>query len=229
MPSVAAIFAASLLGSVHCAAMCGGFVCFYSGSAPRDASLVRAHGLYHAGRLVSYVTLGALAGALGAGVARAGELAGVGHAAGIVAGVLMVGWAAATLATQRGVRLRLPSVPAAWPRFVGGLLQRTREQTLGMRALITGLATTLIPCGWLYVYVAMAGGTGSVPAGMLVMAVFWLGTVPALLAVGMGAQRAFGPLRARLPMASAVLVLVIGMLAMSGRLAMSAGAMLHGH
>ncbi|CAN5138100.1 sulfite exporter TauE/SafE family protein [soil metagenome] len=229
IPSVAAILAASLLGSVHCAAMCGGFVCFYTGSAPRDASLVRAHILYHAGRLVSYVMLGALAGLLGAGVARAGVLAGIGHAASLVAGLLMVAWAATTIAAQGGVRLRLPSVPQAWPALVGGVLQRLRGQPLAVRAAVTGIATTLIPCGWLYVYVAVAGGTGQVLAGMLVMAVFWVGTVPALAAVGVGAQRTLGPLRARLPLASAVIVLVIGMLAISGRLASTGAAMVHGH
>lgn len=90
---------------------------------------------------------------------------------------------------------------------------------MAIRAWLTGLVTTLLPCGWLYVFVATAGGAGSVRGGMLVMAAFWLGTVPALVAVGLGAQRLFAPLRVRLPMLSPAIVLVMGLLTISGRFA----------
>jgi sulfite exporter TauE/SafE len=236
--STLGILTASMLGSVHCAAMCGGFVCFYTGTAPGRASggatgaaspsLVRAHALYNVGRLVSYVLLGAIAGSLGAGVSRIGALAGVGHAATIVAGVLMISWAVSTIAAQRGVhlgaRLGAPTVPVAWQRLLGRLLQSLRDQPVGARALITGLATTLLPCGWLYVFVAAAGGTGRALDGMFVMALFWLGNVPALVAVGVGAQRVFGPFRRRLPTLGALTVLLMGVLAASGRLSMSASS-----
>ena len=75
-----AILTASLLGSVHCAAMCGGFVCMYSSGVGRDAATLRSHALYNVGRLVSYVLLGALAGALGVGLTHAGNAAGVANA-----------------------------------------------------------------------------------------------------------------------------------------------------
>jgi len=223
------ILAASLVGSAHCAAMCGGFVCFYAGSAVpvRDAAMLRAHTLYNGGRLVSYLLLGALAGAIGAGVTRLGALAGIAQAAAVVAGVLMIGWALSTIAAQRGIAVRGPTLAAPLQRLLGAILKRLREQPIGVRAAVMGLATTLIPCGWLYVFVAAAGGTGSVASAMLVMAVFWLGTVPAMAAVGLGAQRMLGPLRLRLPTLSAVTVLVIGILAIAGRLATS--GVVHGH
>jgi sulfite exporter TauE/SafE len=103
---------------------------------------------------------------------------------------------------------------------MGRVLHAVREQPLAPRAWLTGLLTTMLPCGWLYVFVATAGGSGSIRTGVLTMAVFWLGTVPALLAVGLGAQRLFGPLRQRLPMLSAALVLVMGLLSISGRFSM---------
>jgi sulfite exporter TauE/SafE len=83
---------------------------------------------------------------------------------------------------------------------------------------LTGLFTTLLPCGWLYVFVAAAGGTGSVQTAMATMAIFWLGTLPALLAVGVGAQRLLAPFRRRLPALSATVVLIMGLLSMSGHL-----------
>ena len=227
--SAAAILAASLLGSVHCAAMCGGFVCFYTGSATPTASLVRAHALYNVGRLASYLLLGALAGAIGLGVTQLGALGGVAHAATIVAGALMIGWAVSTVAAQRGIHIGVPATPVFWQRMLGGVLHRIREQPLGVRAALTGLATTLLPCGWLYVFVAAAGSTGRVADGMMLMAIFWLGTVPALVAIGVGAQRVFGPLRQKLPALGALTVFIMGVLALSGRLVMTSGAMPHGH
>ncbi len=228
--TVLGVLGASLIGSAHCAAMCGGFVCFYTGSATpaRDAPMIRAHALYNVGRLVSYLVLGAAAGAVGAGVTQLGALAGIAQAAAIVAGLLMIGWAVSTLAAQHGLRLGGPKLPASWERMLGGALHHLREQPVGVRAATMGLLTTLLPCGWLYVFVAAAGGTGNVRDAMLVMTAFWLGTVPALAAVGLGAQRALGPLRLRLPTLSAVTVLAIGVLTVAGRLIMVAGAS-HGH
>ena len=60
---VGAVLVASLLGSPHCAGMCGGFVCFYStqGGGARWYS----HLAYNGGRLLSYLGLGLAAGLVG--------------------------------------------------------------------------------------------------------------------------------------------------------------------
>lgn len=221
------VLAASLVGSVHCAGMCGGFVCFYTGSEPASAGgtgrgtaprLLHAHALYNVGRLLSYLTLGAIAGAIGARVSELGVLAGVQQGAAIVAGALMVGWALSTLAAQRGVSWGAVRAPLAWQRALGRVLHAVREQPVARRALLTGFFTTLLPCGWLYVFVATAGGSGSVWSAMFLMAVFWLGTVPALVAVGVGAQTILAPFRHRLPLVSATVVLVMGLWSMAGHL-----------
>ncbi len=224
IPAALGILVASLIGSVHCAAMCGGFVCFYAGAGPSGSNdgpvALRAHAMYNVGRLASYLLLGAIAGALGAGVSMVGRMAGVAHAATVIAGALMIGWAISTIAAQRGVSIGAVHAPEAWQRALGKALHAVREQPMSVRAGLTGLLTTMLPCGWLYVFVATAGSTGTVRGGLTVMGIFWLGTVPALLAVGLGAQRVFGPLRKRLPSLSAVAVLVMGVLAMSGHLSM---------
>jgi sulfite exporter TauE/SafE len=215
------VLGASLLGSVHCAAMCGGFVCWYGGGegGHQGGARLHDHALYNGGRLAAYLLLGAVAGALGGAVTAAGEQAGVQQGAVLLAGTLIVGWAVAALAARRGVSLAQLPVPAGWQRVLGRVLQQARLQPVGVRALLTGLLTTLLPCGWLYVFVATAGGTGSVAGGMALMAIFWLGTVPALLAVGMGAQRLLLPLRRRFPAAGPAVVLTLGVLALAGRLA----------
>src|SRR5687768_5782973 len=108
--SAAGILTASLLGSVHCAAMCGGFACFYAGttapgSPANGGTMLHAHAAYNAGRLVSYLLLGAIAGQAGAAISQIGALAGIARGATLVAGALMIGWAINTIASQRGVRL----------------------------------------------------------------------------------------------------------------------------
>ncbi|MFN7147839.1 MAG: sulfite exporter TauE/SafE family protein, partial [Myxococcota bacterium] len=69
---------AGLLGSPHCVGMCGPFVTATGRSAPA----------WHAGRLLTYVTLGALAGAVGSVPFLGGTTATV------VSGVLLVYFAA---------------------------------------------------------------------------------------------------------------------------------------
>lgn len=221
--TAAGVLVASLVGSVHCAGMCGGFVCFYTGSASgSEPAALRAHAMYNAGRLASYLLLGAVAGLLGVGVARAGMLVGISQGAAIVGGALMIAWAVSTIAAQRGIAIGSVQAPIAWQRMLGRVLQSVRNQPIAIRAGLTGLLTTLLPCGWLYVFVAAAGSTGSVPSAMATMAVFWLGTVPALLAVGMGAQRLLTPFRRQLPALSAAVVLIMGLLSISGRLTATA-------
>lgn len=211
------VLTASLIGSVHCVSMCGGFVCFYTGSGV-GSNNTAAHMLYNFGRLASYLLLGAIAGIVGSQVSDLGALAGIQQAAAVVAGSLMILWAVSILAAQRGISMRSFRAPQSWQRALGTVLHSARKQPASVRALITGLLTTILPCGWLYVFVAAAGGTGSVPAAMLMMFVFWLGTVPALVAVGYGAQKLFGKFQRQLPTVSAVMVLIMGLWSLSNHL-----------
>ncbi|MEP7382476.1 MAG: sulfite exporter TauE/SafE family protein, partial [Gemmatimonadota bacterium] len=205
------LLTASLLGSVHCAGMCGPFVCFYASGGERAASSA-SHLAYNLGRLVSYLTLGALAGLAGGGVERLGAVGGISRGAAILSGSLMVGWGLMTLLATRGVRLpRLDGLPPG-RNPLGALLARARGRPPVVRAAIIGLLTTLLPCGWLYAFVFAAAGTGHVAPAMATMALFWTGTLPVMLGVGYGAQRLTGALRARLPQITAVTVVVLGLL-----------------
>jgi uncharacterized protein len=214
---LAGIVLASLLGSIHCAGMCGPLTCLYSG--PRgEAARVGAHIAYNAGRLVSYVILGTVAGSIGARVDDLGRFAGVGHLAALVAGCLMIAWAAATIGATLGVHVPISLAPAWARRTLGSVLLSASRQSAEVRALLVGLLTTLLPCGWLYTFVVVAGSTGNAFAGATVMAVFWIGTAPMLLAVGVGAGRLLGPLARRLPVVGATFVLVLGLLTIAGKL-----------
>lgn len=216
---LAAVAGASLLGSLHCAGMCGGFVGCLAGSVTAgrgDAGArARLHAAYHLGRLMGYLTLGAAAGTLGAGLERTAWLAGVRGAAPILCGGAIVLFAIA--AGARALGLRAPSfAPRGASRAIGGVLARLRDRGPAIRGGALGLLTALLPCGWLWAFVATSAGTGTAAGGVATMAAFWLGTVPILAGLGLGADRLWRPLRARLPLASAALLLAVGIATAAG-------------
>ena len=217
MTALFGVLLASLAGSVHCAGMCGPFVCVYAGLGTSQVGKV-VHAAYHGGRLVSYLVLGAVAGALGAGADRLGGLVGVSRAAALLAGGLMVLWGTSTILTARGVVLPWRRAQRRLRAPLGAILLRLRAHPPMLRAGATGLLTTLLPCGWLYAFVAVAAGSGSSIAGATTMAVFWLGTVPALTALGAITQRLAGRYGHRLPVAMASVVVLLGVLTIAGRI-----------
>lgn len=198
--------------------MCGSFVCFYATGGRRARGGMASHLAYNGGRLLSYLLLGLLAGALGAGVDRLGTFVGLSRGAAILAGALMVGWGLRTLLAEGGIRLpRLDALPPG-RNPLGGLLARVRDRSPVVRAAATGLLTTLLPCGWLYAFVFTAAGTGDPRSAAVMMTLFWAGTLPMMLAVGYGAQRLTGAFRTRLPLVTAAAVVVMGVLSIAGRL-----------
>lgn len=230
---LATVLGASLLGSAHCAGMCGGFVAFYAGAGPRRSGLL-AHLAYNGGRLAAYAALGAGAGALGAALdTTGGVLLGIQRTAAIVSGVLITLWGVRSLLEGLGARVPRLGAPAGLRTLAAGGLRAVADAPPPVRALVVGLATGLLPCGWLYVFLATAAGTGSAPGGAVLMAVFWLGTLPAMVSLGLGLQALAGPLRRHLPVACAIAMIVVGLLAVGGRIgavAPGAGPAVHqGH
>jgi sulfite exporter TauE/SafE len=212
-PSVLAlagtVLASSLLGSAHCAGMCGGLALVAAG--PADAHATMRHAGYHAGRLVSYAAVGAVAGLVGQVVDDAGVFVGVQRTAAIAAGSLIAG--TGVIAIARAFGARIPS--AAVPRPLVSLAQRVHARTLRLppawRGVPLGLATPLLPCGWLYAFAAIAAASATPLLGALVMAAFWLGTVPALVVAASGARLAFARLGRAAPVAAGLAMIAVGL------------------
>ena len=210
------ILAASLLGSLHCASMCGPFAAFaLMRDKKRGPWLLQA--LYHGGRLLAYTTLGALAGAFGASLDFGASLLGIGRVAGVVTGSLLVALGARRILAILG--LRVPSFPgsAQVGRLVGRAQQIALRSEPAARSLGTGICSALLPCGWLYAFVAMAAGSGGAAAGVFLMLVFWVGTVPILAGIGGGARELLARTGRGLQIATAVLVMALGLVSIAGR------------
>ena len=220
MTTLAAVLVASLFGSLHCAGMCGPLAAFAVGGSQRRTSGMRVgvHLAYHGGRLTTYGLLGAIAGLVGAALDLGGTLVGLSRIAAVLAGTGMI---------AVGLIAVLRSMGGSWPQLpVPGGLQRwvLAGQRVALhwgplpRAAAIGLLTAFLPCGWLYAFVIIAGGTGSLAAGAAVMIAFWLGTVPVLASLGVGLETLTGVLGRRLPLVTALVLVVLGLLTLADRM-----------
>ena len=195
-----ALFLAGLTGgATHCAGMCGPFVLAQvaaragrvdDSAAPRRGgdALRRLGGAallpYHAGRLIGYSLLGAVAGGTAGLLAAATGWRPLLAAPLGLAAVLMLSQGMARLGVRPPLpKLRLPGLLAA------AVVERLRPLLVAptgwLGSLLLGVLLSGLPCGLLYGALVAAAAAGSALAGALAMAAFTLGTVPALVGVGL--------------------------------------------
>lgn len=213
-----AVFIASLLGSAHCAGMCGAFLAFaVAGDQQASPNKAALHAAYNGGRLITYMTLGAFAGFLGAALDLGGSMVGLQRTAAALAGTMMVFIGLIAILRVSGIHIRKLPIPGAMQRLALQGHRAAAAMPPFSRALATGLLTTLLPCGWLYAFVITAAGTGNPGWGAATMAVFWLGTLPMMIGLGIGLQMLTGRLRRHLPIATSLLIVIVGLWTISGR------------
>lgn len=219
---MATVFVASLVGSMHCVGMCGALVIFAVGT-PEESPTARTplHLLYHGGRGIGYVLIGAACGLAGSMLDLGGALVGLQRSAGLLAGGLMIAVGFMTLMRYTHWRLPHLSAPGFWQRWIVQAQRMAATLRPQPRAATIGLLTGLLPCGWLYLFAVTAAGTGHWYTGALVMLSFWAGTVPGLLMVGLGAQAFTRWMGARAPLLSSLAIIAIGIFTLTGRMQLS--------
>jgi sulfite exporter TauE/SafE len=223
-------FAAGLVGSVHCVGMCGGIVGAFSMAAPRRAFPVAVVAVnapamamdgavrvlaYNTGRIGSYMAAGALAGGL---------LGGVRQLAGAAPLQLAAYWAANLMLVALGLYLMnawhgLARLESAG-RLLWSRLQPLTRHLLPVdhpgKALALGALWGWLPCGMVYSMLMSAMLSGTASGGAAVMLAFGLGTLPALITMGL-----FGNLlqawtrRRGVRLAAGLLVLSFGLLGLA--------------
>ncbi len=217
------VFVASLLGSLHCVGMCGPFA-LLAGSPTRDTGVSRGRWsllipsiAYSCGRLTTYGVVGVVFGSLGMALNRGVGFASYQQTATYLAGSLMIVVGGVALARQMGSTIQLPNIAGPLQR----VLQRNFQKVIGQpplrRAFLIGAFSCLMPCGWLYTFAIVAAGTGSPGQGLIVMAVFWAGTVPIMTALMFGLNGLGNSIQRRVPAAMASLVIAIGLFTIAFR------------
>jgi hypothetical protein len=191
-----AAFIAGLLGGLHCAAMCGGWVSATaapaaSGIAPllRPRTLLLRQVSSHAGRLLTYVALGAGLGA-GGGAAFALAAEPAQRALYVVANVTLV--ALALSMTRRALRGSdlVERVGLRVFRGVAPAVIRISGRARLMGPVALGALWGLTPCALVYGLLPVALLSGSAADGGAIMLAFGLGTVPNVLAAQVVIARA---------------------------------------
>ncbi|HEY2386276.1 MAG TPA: sulfite exporter TauE/SafE family protein [Candidatus Binatia bacterium] len=209
MLTYVAIFLGGLAGSLHCVGMCGAFPLAIAGS--RHRPVVRQV-LYNLGRLQALVFIGALSGGAGAALVGVAPVRAVERGLAIGAGAVMVLVALDMLGVPTGIGRRGAALAGA---TVGRLLRGVMHSQSPAAPLALGVFNAFLPCQLVYAFAAHAAATASVLQGMLTMLAFGLGTIPAMLALGLARVLARPTVRLSLTRASAVLVLVFGILTLA--------------
>jgi hypothetical protein len=194
--------ALGLLGSLHCAAMCGPLQLALPVPAGGPGRIVVGRLLYQSGRVATYCLLGLVAGLAGKSLVFAGlqRWLSIALGAAILAGFFLAQRAAVAAPVVRLV-LHLKAAMAVQ-------LRRRSLRSLTLLGALNGL----LPCGLVYVAMAGAGAGGTLASGVLFMAAFGLGTTPAMLAISL--SRKMLPVAFRLKLRPAIPVGVCALAAL---------------
>jgi len=191
-----------LLGSLHCMGMCGPIALAVPVGNGNNFSRYLRFFIYNSGRVLSYSALGFLFGLLGTGLQMAGFQQTISIFAGLVIifSVIVIYY----LPRQKRWGFISQSLQKPFVRFF-------RKKTF-FSVFMIGVLNGLLPCG--LVYLALAGATAQANAlyGSVYMALFGLGTVPALFALKISSEFITQSLRIRLRHWVPVFTLLIGVL-----------------
>ncbi len=215
MDSFLTMLGLGLVTSVHCVFMCGAIVVTYAVKDGVDGPLMdrlKPHAAYQAAKILSYVTVGLVLGAIGA----AFDLAGIRGWVMLFAGLFMV--VLGINMTGRFPLLRRLTLKP--PKALTDAIAKNRRKAMseakagGVRIatpITFGLLTGLMPCAPLQAAQLSAAGTGSAIAGATAMLGFGLGTAPLMIVMGVGSGYLGSTFKKRMTLAAAVVVIALGL------------------
>lgn len=165
-------FLFGLLGSVHCAVMCGPIAL----ALPKGKLLFNQLA-YNFGRITSYLIIGGIFGLIGRGL----FLVGFQQTLSILAGVLlMVVYFGSKVSSNKNWLSRFIQI------FTGKLRKLIGPHLHSMKwhsRYLVGIINGFLPCGLVYMAAVAGISTGSPEGGMSYMFLFGLGTVPMMVGI----------------------------------------------
>lgn len=193
-----------LMGSFHCAGMCGPIAIALPLQGNSVSGKILGGTLYNLGRTLTYGIMGAIFGLLGQGVAMIGFQQKIS----VIMGSIMI------LSVLFPALFRNQySMEKSWFSFVGRL-KSTIGEMFSIRSFSSlffiGMLNGLLPCGLVYMAIAGAIGCGELVLGTLYMIMFGLGTIPMLLGITLAGNMMGLAIRKRINKMIPVLVLVVG-------------------
>jgi sulfite exporter TauE/SafE len=198
-----------LLGSLHCAGMCGPLAAAVGCTGCPARSPVGRLAPFLGGKLAAYALLGFVAGVVGSafGARSMGPRA-------FAALALVAGGAMAVLGGMALWR-RVGPGRAKAPGPVATLLSAALRSRSPVAPLGAGVLAALLPCGLVWAMVARSLTASTPLAAALSMAAFGLGTSPSLAAAGFVGSIATGRIRRWGEVGAAAAVVLMGLVGMA--------------
>ncbi len=204
----AAAFLMGVTGSIHCVAMCGAI-------ATTCSSKVSYNINYQVGRVISYSTLGLIAGLMGTSFRQLSDNPYIKNIPAFMLGLFFIYWGVSTLLNRKSL-IKLPVSLSAYLHNTLGRFYGKSESSY--RSLMIGLLTALLPCGLLYGVVISLAMFQNPLSGFLGMFSFCLGTIPALFISPTIIQKMIQPLQRKFPKAMSMTLISFGLLTISYRI-----------
>lgn len=191
----------SLLGSLHCAGMCGGFaVLSVSGNSPTFSR-------YFFGKTVAYTLLGFVFGIIGMAIHGAPFGSRV---LAILTGLVMI-----VVGIQlMGFPIHLLQSTGENNGWISTIMEKTIASNSAWSKLGLGVVNALLPCGLLYAAFAAAAGLGDPLYSAAFMALFGVGTWPSLYLISRVHSRMSVMARTWMARVSGAIVVAYGLITM---------------
>ncbi len=199
-------FTLGLIGSLHCAGMCGPIAIALPLEKESRVRMINGGLLYNAGRILTYGVLGILFGLLGRGI----KLAGLQQWASIGIGIVMIVSVLFPVVFRQTIRIE--RLFTGYGNRLTGSFRKLFKRHSMQSLFVIGLLNGLLPCGLVYVAMAGAINTNDVWRGVVFMLVFGLGTVPMLLGISLAGNVISLGLKKRLNRVIPVFIVILGLL-----------------
>lgn len=194
------VLGSSLIGSLHCASMCGAFSVMSCGT---QNKVIHA-ALYHLGRLISYMSLTVLVFYLSLPLRNVIDSYHIPLISSVLTLILLGVWLYLLIAKVK-VNIKMP-------RAITQVIRKFRSSSAPLFSVTLGLSTSLLPCFWLYGFVAISATQVSLSRAMLFIFTFWLGTIPSLVLVqGFAVKLNWSSKKYLKPLAVALILLLVSM------------------
>lgn len=224
--SLLAAFLGGLLGSAHCLGMCAGLSGLFAING-RGNSLMAL--VYNSGRLISYSAFGAVAGFLGGAAGSAYQTFTSFSILRVISAVVIFLIGLQIAFDTHFLRAVETAGAKAW-KHIAPYAKKLLPVKTYPQAIALGLLWGWLPCGLVYSVLMVAVAAGGAVQGGLVMLAFGLGTLPAMLMTGLGAQALAGRMQHKgTRRGMGLLLCLLGLLTLAAPLAKNLHAAPHQH
>ena len=175
-------FLMGIIGSVHCVGMCGPIAIslpYKVGMQTKEETFMKIL-LYNTGRVITYSFMGLILGFVGKGFFTMGIQKGVLIALAVI--LIIIALFSIDVESEA---LKIPLMKKFNDK-IKSTLARLLKNTSIKTFLLIGILNGFLPCGLVYMAIAAAIATGSILSSVLYMALFGLGTMPMMMALGYG-------------------------------------------